>query len=252
MARLNDPFDSDDELPELSTIMRTLVETPKQDDGKMPPQRKETQDLAHENLVTGRLAIVSRATGVSDKPQSRKQRPLGPVKQAHVNSLLLPMSDASINDSRSEGRQSIKTEGGVSNRASPRRLAKVTADYSRLDQVSAITSIEVPHDDDCSTDLSGFIVPDSASDGEVIASRSPKNKKNEEGRTPKNVSSANPQEPAFRVPRQNQSNPRRSSGTIDIISPEEKKSTRICLDSPPSNEPFRSGFVEAHPNRLTS
>lgn len=53
MARLNDSLDSDDELPELSTLLRphsgaisrTLAKTPTEKEGKTPSQRKETHNL---------------------------------------------------------------------------------------------------------------------------------------------------------------------------------------------------------------
>ena len=234
MARLNYPLDSDEELPELSTIfMRTLAKTPKQDHGKVPSPRKETRNLANEVLVPVRDA---------NTPHSGKQRPLG---QTHVNS-------------KSEGYQSIQRADGGPNRASPKRSAKVDADYSGLAQGSANSSIQLHLDDDHFTDLSGFIVPDSASDGEPVVLMSPKkDKKNnskKKGRTPM-ISSEDPQEPGVRVSRRTPSNTRRSSATTDLISPEEKNRSRICLVSPPSSEPFRPGLVEAHHNpddRLTS
>ncbi|KAF6219346.1 hypothetical protein HO133_005171 [Letharia lupina] len=259
MARLNDPLDSDDELPELSTILRPqtdaiiriLAKTPKQEHHKIPSQTKATKNLANEDLLTERHVITpSTFTKVSStEPQSKKQRPLGHLKQAHVNSLLLPISDAIISNARSEDYRSIEAGDTVSNRASPWRLAKATADHSKLAQASANTSILNHHHDDSSTDLSGFIVPDSASDGEALLPRSLKMKKKKKSRTPKKISTANPQEPGFRESRRPQSNTLQPSGTTALISPEEKNSSGVCLESPPSNGPFGSELLEANPNQ---
>ena len=248
MARLNDLLDSDDEFPELSTILG--AQNSKQEHSKMPSHRKETQNLANKNILVEKHELTARTiTKASpNKPQSRKQRPLGHLKQAHVDFPLPPMSEVSTNNFRSEDYQSIETADNVSNRASPRRLAKVTADYSKLAQVFANTSIPIHHDEDYSTGLSGFIVPDSASDGESLVSTPEK-----KSQVPK-VSIANPQEPGFQVSRRPQSNKRQPPGTTDLVSPEEEVSSRICLKSPPSNEPFKSELDKVHPNiddRLT-
>ncbi len=244
MARLNDLSDSDDELPELSTI---LAKTPKQEHSKVPSGINEAQNSTNSKSLVAKhennLRAITKAS--SDKPQSRKQRPLSHLKQAHVNSLLLPISDVSTSKSRSEDYQSIETAGSVSNRISPTRLAKGIADHSRLAQVSAHTSIPIHDDDDSSTDLSGFIVPDSASDGESLVSMSPKKKK---------ISTANLQESGFGMSGLPQSNTQQPTGTTALISPEEKVSSRTSSKSPPRNDPFRAELVEAHPDpddRLT-
>lgn len=259
MARLNDPLESDEELPELSAVLqsqpdatiRTLTKTPKQEHGKTPSQRQETQKLASETLLTERRAVAPKTVTIvsSDKPQSRKQRPLGHPKQAHFSSLLLPMSDASISNPNSKSHQSIETAGSVSSRASPRRLAKVTVDYSKLAQISGDSSIPISDDDDnddneSSTDLSGFIVPDSASDEEILVSKSPKKR----SRTQKNVPTANSQEPGFLPFRRSQYHRRQPSGEVDLVSPVKNDGSRTCPESSPSTEPFGSELVEAHPN----
>lgn len=240
MARLNDLLDNDDEFPELSTLLG--AQNPKQEHSKVPSQRKETQNLANKNILVEKHALTPRTiTKASpDKPQSRKQRPLGHLKQAHVNFLLLPMSDVSTSNSMSEDYQSIDAADSVSNRASPTRLAKVTADYSKLAQVFDNTSIPIHHDGDYSTDLSGFIVPDSASDGESLALTSEKKKKEKKKSQIPKFFTANPQEPGFQVSRRPQSNTRQPSATTELVSPEERVSSRICLESPPSNEPSKS------------
>lgn len=254
MARLNDPLESDEELPELSTILqpqtdtviRTLSKTPKQEHGKITSQRLETQKLASETLLTERHAIAPKTVikPSLDKPQSRKQRPLGHPKQAHVNPLLLPMSDVSISDSKSEHHQSMDTADSVSSRASPRRLAKVTMDYSKLAQVLVDPDLMISADDYSSTGLSGFIVPDSASDEEILVSKSPKKR----CQTRKKISIPNPREPDFRPSGRSRYNRRQPSGEPDLVSPEENDCRRMCPESPASNEPVGSELVEAHPN----
>ena len=211
MARLNDHLDSEDELPELSNILglqigtmtRTQPETQRQEHGETPSQRKETQNLDINKILTKRRAIATRTlTEVSsDKPQSRKQRPL----QARVNSLVLPTSDAFINKSKKEevnpGTEAVDS---VSSRASSGQLANSISDSSRLTEVSAHAIELVYHDDYPDTNLSGFIVPDSASDGEVLASRKPKKNekmKQQKSRSPKRFT-ANLCEPGFQELRQ--------------------------------------------------
>lgn len=143
----------------------------------------------------------------------------------------------------------------VSNRASPRRLANFTADYSNLAQVSANTSILDYHDDTSSMDVSRFIVLDSASDGEALVSSLKKKKKKKKSRTPDKRFTVNPQEPGSRVSRQPPSNTRQPPVTADLFSPKKTKDNKIYLESPPSDQSSRSELVEAHPNlddRLTS
>ena len=246
MARLNDPVESDDDLPELSTILGL----PKQEYGKMPPQTQETQDLANDDSLTERHEMSPRTViqTSSDRPQPRKQRPLGQLNQAHVNSLLLPMPVTSISNSEGEEQQSIQTADSVLNRASPRRSIEASTDYDKFAQMLAHTNKLIPHDDGSSTEFSGFIVPDSASDGEVPVSR-----KKKKSRTQKKVSRANPQEPNCQVSKWPQSDTRQTPGTTGWISPRKVNGSRICFDSPPSNESFKSEVVEAHPdlnNRL--
>ena len=117
--------------------------------------------------------------------------------------------------------------------------------------MSATTSILNHHDDSSSTDLSGFIVPDSASDEEELVSSSPKKK----SRAPNKTLSVDPQEHGSRLARQPPSNTGQSIATSDDFSPEKKKGSRVCLESPPSDKHSGSELVEAHPNvddRLSS
>ena len=68
MARLNSSLDSDDELPELSTLLRpqsgaisrTLAKTLTEKEGKTPSQRKETQNLVSKDLLKEGHAVASK------------------------------------------------------------------------------------------------------------------------------------------------------------------------------------------------
>ena len=255
MARLNDAFESDNEFPKLSTILRprtdamigTCAKNSKPEHSRMPSQIPETQDLVDDDVLTGRHTVApATVSSVSpDKPRSRKQRPLGHLKQAHVNSLLLPVSDASISDPGNGRHQTREPTVSVSEGSGLKRSGKVTTDCSEFAQVPARSSIPLQHDDDSSTDLSGFIVPDSAGEGESLVPKSPKRKPS---RTPKKISPANPRAPAFRVSRQPKSSTRQPSGMAHSIRLGEKGSSRSCLESPPMNESLRSEMVEARPS----
>ena len=259
MARLNDLLDSEDELPDLFSILRLRTEasirtqpkTPRQAHCDITYREKESKGLATEYAKPERHMIASETfTDVySDRSQSRKQRPLGHLKQAHVNSLLIPPSNTSVNSPKHKEGQSIEEVDGNPGRASPKRLANGLAD--RLGKVSAETAIQIHHDDSFYTDLSGFIVPDSATDGESSVSESPKNKKKQKQkqkyRSPK-ISTANPCEPGFQEPEQPQLYTQQLSGKSSLALPDKRNKSRTCLESLPGSEHLRSELVEAHPS----
>lgn len=250
MARLNDQLDSDDELPELSRILkirteaipRTQLETPRQEHGGIPSPRKKTQKLATDNLLTVKHVIVptTLTEACSDKPQSRKHCPLGHLKQARIDFPLLPTSDAPINDSKIKGGPSIEAVDGASTRASPKKLVNGIAGYRRN------------HEDSSYTDLSGFIMPDSATEGESPAPSLPEKKGKKKRQKQKSrsmvISAADPYEPGFRESKQPPSNAQQLFGKTNSIYPGKKIGRETCRKSLPSNEPFRSKLAEAHPN----
>ena len=251
MARLNDQLDSDDELPELSSILgcrtEAIVGTSKQV-REIPCPVMGLSTLAINNCLTQRHAAnPSTVIGLSsNKPQSRMQRPLGSVKQAHINSLLPPMSDVLISKSENEDYQSPSAFDRMKFRSSPRKLADSIAD--RIAQASANTNKAVNHDRCSSSDLSVSTVPDSASAGESSASASPKKKekKQKKSRSSEKTYTANPQKPSFQVSGQPKQNTRQPSEATVLILPEEKNRGRICQESSASNEPFRSEPIFAH------
>ena len=237
MARLNDPFESDDELPELSALLgpqkhatiTTPFKTPRQEHSKiLSSRRREHTNLAEEIPLTKRDAVAQRTITKDslDKPQSRKQRPLGHPKQSYINSLLYTLPDVSITGSKREERESVETAASVSIRNSPIKLAKVDADCSKHAEASANASIVVHDDETSSTDLSGFIVPDSASDEETLVSGSP-NKKTRSG-----------------IPKRNTQG---LDFPVSVLS-EKKNDVQTCLESPPNAERCKAVLAEANPN----
>ena len=263
MARLNTQLDSDDELPELFSILGIRTEafirqpkTPRQEHSDNKREEKEGQNLTAEDLTPGRhVAAPEILTKVySDRPRSKKQRPLGHLKQAQVDSLLFPTSEASVNTSKTNDSQSIEAVDGVSPRASPRRLANGLADS--LGKMSANT-FSLIHDDSSYTDLSGFVVPDSANDGELPVSKPPERKKKKMKKKKQQqkqkyqflkISATNPYESSSQQPRQPQAYTQQLSETIDLTFLDEKKGSRTCVESLPSSESFISELVEKYPS----
>ena len=236
MARLNDPFESDDELPELSALLGPQKHTTTTNPVKDPRQeqinlissrRRDYTNLADDFSLTDAIAQGTITKISLDKPQSRKHLPLGYPKQSCINSLLYALANTSISDSRREERESVQTVTRIPIRGSPRRSAKVDADYSKHAEASAKASIVVYDDETSSTDLSGFIVPDSASDEEAI-SRSPK----------KMARSAidNRDTPGLDVPG--------LDVQVSVLSAR-KSDLQTCQESPPNAEPCKAVLVEA-------
>ena len=259
MARLNDHLDSDDELPDLFSILRLRTEasirtqpkTPRRAHCDIRNREKEDKGLATEYVNSKRHVIASETFTdvISDRSQSRKQWRLGRLKQAHANSLLYPLSDTSVNNLKYQDGQSIEEVDGNSDRASPKGLANDLAD--RLGKVSAETVNQLHHDGVFDTDLSGCIVPDSATDGEPPVSESPKEKKKQRQkrkyRSPK-ISTVKRCEHGFQEPEQTQLYNQQLSGRSSLALPDTRNSSRTCLESLPSSESLRSELAEAHPS----
>ena len=235
MARLNDPSESDDDLPELSALLgpqkhatvTTTVKAPRKEYSNMlSSRRREHTNLADEFSLTDAIAqgIITKVS--LDKPQPRKHLRLGYPKKSSINSLLYTLPNTSISGSRREERESVETAARISARDSPISLAKVDADYSKHAEASANASIVVYDDETSSTDLSGFIVPDSASDEEALVSRSPKKK----------TRSATDE---------------RDTQGLDVpvsVLSEKKNDVQRCLETPLNSGPCKAVLVEAKPN----
>ena len=259
MARLNDHLDSEDELPDLLSILRLRTEasirtqpnTPRQAHCDITYRGKESKRLAAEYANSERHVVATEDfTDVySDRSQSRKQRSPGHLKQANVNSLLRPPSDTSVNNPKRKEGQSMEDIDGKSGRASPKKLANGLAD--RLGKVSAETVNQFYDDDSFYTDLSGFIVPDSDTDGGSLVSESPKKRKKQKQKqkyqSPK-ISIANPCEPGFQEPEQPHLYTQQLSGRSSLVLPDKINTGRTCLESLSGSGRSRSELVEAHPS----
>lgn len=154
MARLHD--DSDDDLPELSTVMahyarkdprRSLVRTTGaaiQEQGQEMERKSEKKDRDASH----------------DKIHVRRQRPLGLV---HVNSLLLSIPSSTSKLSQTSARLHPTDKTSIPAGATPRRIAKLAIDYGDralsqssslclsdgdlFDVMSDLTVKEVPDED---------------------------------------------------------------------------------------------------------
>ena len=255
MARLNIQLDSDDDLPELSSILASRIEgaitkiskNPKQEPSEIPFEEGETQSLINNDRLTETHAVAPKTlTGVFPyNPQPREQQPPRHRKQAYDNSFFLPMSNSSTGDPEGKDDYSEETFDSLSSGTNSGRLRKGTANYTRRAQVSANTHEAIHHDDCSYADFSDFVVPDSASDKEVLASRSPKKKKS---RSPNKLPTARLQEAGVPLSRQPQANVQQPFRTSNSILLEKENRSEICQESSPSDEPFRSELADALTN----
>jgi hypothetical protein len=156
MARLNQiNVDSDDEFPDLSTLLQSLG------DGDIPASERMLR-----NRDRSRELILPRS--------SEENCPGGPLKPTDINALRVP-SLGERHDIDDDGTK-VDIENVCATRKSPRRIAKAGVGSQRWDSgvldASLLFNTDDGDDDDESTDLSGFIVPDSASEEEVWGSKS--------------------------------------------------------------------------------
>ncbi len=245
MARLNKQLedDSNDSLPDLASILcrpsedtaKALIATSE----RQPATDNRSQSTEAENLqpVQRKSPSKSMSKGSYDEKQLKKQRPLAPLKITHDNSLLLPLSNGSSKCAKSPAREQA-AERFSSVRQSPKRAAKACVDYRKL--VPLLTDPS-SGEDDSFTDLSGFIVPDSASEDELLGHKSRNGLSRSPRRKGSSAKKANPpknrEDPFGRW---------RESAIIDLTSPEKESSSIPCLGpstSPisPSKEPQKSG-----------
>ena len=161
MARLNERLDSDDGLPELEQLFRNA---------NIQDSRSATTDKTE--LRTRNLNQQSdppKCGRILDHDGTIKmQRPLGELKQQNLNSRLLPPT---VKDSTHR-----HTPDHRRFRSSPRK-PQTRVDYRKFTPPLSDTSLSTSDDGESFTDLSGFIVPDSASDGELMAPKLPRKRK---------------------------------------------------------------------------
>ena len=180
MAKLNAGSDSDEELPCLSALLWSgaAITAPTTPSGKprsiIDRSQLPRKDTGHErDSQTGHCNVTVRQ--ISDaSPRNKpvvKQRPLDSLKVTSVNSLLLPKSNGLLDHTENTKSANEFPAANHRNRSSPRRLAKAPVDYSKFAASLSEASISLSDDDENTTDLSGFIVSDSASDEEVSTSK---------------------------------------------------------------------------------
>ncbi|KAL8873798.1 MAG: hypothetical protein Q9174_000784 [Haloplaca sp. 1 TL-2023] len=141
MARLRALTESDDELPELATLLDRCAVAPRTKGQEYPGHRSKTQKSEQ------RLILPN---SPSDKKILPKQRPL---KVAHVNSLLLPLTKGDISGPRSSNNNKNLWAARPTNNAK-----------KRISSVSSSNTSE--NGEDQSDHMSDFVVPDSDGDSE--------------------------------------------------------------------------------------
>ena len=176
MAKLHENNDSDDELPDLSAVIGLPRKTGQ---GQLPSsaansgqEQKEIapQRASDKSIVDLRVLAKKGATRASyDEKQAKKQRPL---KIAHVNTLLLPISSGPIQKTESVQRTLDDSDSEDPVRPTPRRVAKKQIDYSAF--TSALSTALNSDDDQFFDDLSDFIVGDSDSELDATSLKSPR------------------------------------------------------------------------------
>ncbi|KAA6408960.1 MAG: hypothetical protein FRX48_07304 [Lasallia pustulata] len=175
MAKLHKDYDSDEELPDLSTIISL---TRKTDQGQLPSsaaicgqaQRNISPTRANDKPFVGSRALAKQGPArVSyDEKQVRKQRPL---KAAQVNTLHLPISSGPIQTTGTVQRDLDDSDLEEPVRPTPRRVAKKQIDYSAF---TSALGIALDSDDGHPfDDLLDFIVRDSDIERDVKPLRSP-------------------------------------------------------------------------------
>lgn len=165
MARLNEQNDSDEEFPELSTILQphrspTKIHGEifrKEQENKAMNQSQDEDNVCHKKLTQIRISspIAGDYKITSKKNKTRGQRPL---KLVHVNSLLLPIF--STENQRQTSTPGIKDRQRA--RTNEVKSSENESSYSSiLDQIS-----------ESEDHLSDFIADDSASDIEDVPIKS--------------------------------------------------------------------------------
>lgn len=233
MARLNQIDDSDDEFPELSTLLRPLgdgdtqaLERASENRGGSGrcPQKGGSSDTI-ELGWKGMPALRNVAQLSPEEKHSSGPLPPRPLKPADINALQVPILRETL-----DGAMKAKTAHPFTTR-SPRKPAKAQVDYSQFASRLSNTRISFSGNDYV-TDLSGFIVPDSASDEETLPSRS--RAARESWKTTRKA--GDPQSKKYALgPIRSPFEEEESTGPIDLTSPKKgrKTSKLVCPESPP-------------------
>ena len=233
MARLNDKLDSGDESPELSTLLLkpgeagtgSPTKTPKKAVGSGRSPRKESmRDSARHSDDAKSISNAK-----SYEKRRGKQRPLGSSKLASVNSLLPPKFNHGFN---ARGHDDTATDCSAKDqrlRSSPRKLAKVPMDHAKFASRLSDASLSFSDGDGSFTDLSGFIVPDSASDDEALPHRLYRRRNAKEYSNGPKV----PEAKTLLSPKVSPSKRRKDYDVVDLTSPQRRVSTFLSPNSQP-------------------
>ena len=182
MARLNATCDSDEEFPDVATILhppgKAVPQTPRKGSRKEHGNRIPLGDGGLTRTLRKIAApedtdntIKSLKKFSCDKKQSSRQRSLG---TAQVNSLLLPITNERLVNTKSpELLTSVDRLNDVRQvRSSLRKTARQPVNYSIF--TPQLSSASGSDEESYRDNLSDFIVNDSASETENGPSRSPK------------------------------------------------------------------------------
>jgi hypothetical protein len=138
-------------------------------EGKEVPKKRTMKRLGSVQPSVAVLSGDCTEASCNDSQVPRTQQ--RPLKMAHVNSLLLPLSQVARGVSPERLKSARSSERmDVDVRATPRRTAKQSVDYTRFGRwgnESEADILEEEDEEDEFTDLSGFIVSDGYESEEV-------------------------------------------------------------------------------------
>ena len=173
MARLNENVENDDDdLPDLHTILnppREAAENRPKAFMKQDGCRSSPTTLSQTNATEASpLGLVNYIKETCNGKKSHKQRPLRQLEPKPFNSLLSNLSDKSgvVRGESNTGDSSV--------RSSPRRKNTAPIGYSIFAASLSENSLSLSENNDSFTDASGSIVPDSASNENILPSWSQK------------------------------------------------------------------------------
>lgn len=244
MARSNRAIVSDsddDEFPDLLEVLGRGVRLSSRASGKhhgdsgiSSSEEGATKRTSSRNISSSPPKSITKAS-YSEK-QIRKQRPLSPLKPTRINSVLLPISIGLLNGLKvpNDGPATLQNRAPL--RLSPQRVAKAPIRYN--DFVVALTDVgaSTSEEDDTYTDLSGFVVYDSASEEEepprsrhrIQSQLLPHKCRREDYSHTKEV-------------RKDPKTGQQEIVTIDLTSPKKDYLTLECAETPPSkNKPSKT------------
>ena len=167
MARLNKcaVADSEDELPDLGSLLLGDVVVQPMGDGKQPVVRKAQRSPRKGAAASSPRKEHDRRDHTKGKDEERNLEAKDALRPANHSIISLP---APMNTPKLLWPSSSRNNAGhqqSSLRSSPRRTAKANVNYARLYHDEVSDSASCIEEDDSFTDLSGFIVSDSESAG---------------------------------------------------------------------------------------